>query len=987
MMRTLLQRTALVLGATLGMGFMPAAARAQKALVYCPVSVDATGCNAIVNALTGPTYPLGVDRGYDGTGGTVDLKAVDLFTYSVFVVPSLADGAESQPYALLRDPEVAEHLKAALIGRIAMWSGSPDQGATNRAMKDALIQNLAGWAGGAFGAAKGPGLVALLDASSGVVTRYDWMRAITPVPVTSDATLLLYNGVRALNSRGTTILTSGAGPIVYDNMATFGFQVPNGAAGVSLDVVGQTGTTQGGQVVLLTMEGGNAAGALVKTDKDDYAPGQTVTITGTGWQPGETIKLTLHMDPLRDSDTELTATADASGAFSNTDFAPADYDLGVRFVLTALGQASGRRAQATFTDGNKVSFGTTAEGAEVTAFANANTNQCVNAFVQERQGNNIDNGNHPARVVTLTSTPSGAAFFVGAGCAGSSVTSVTIPANTTNVAFSFRIPASGPYTISGEGAGITGNNHASATITIGGVPAPTASNDSYSTNEDEELNVPAPGVLTNDLGTGPLSAAIVSPPPVAQGVVSFNATGGFTFTPAADFSGSTSFTYRAQNAGGFSAPATVTITVNSVNDAPTFTLLASHTSNEDAGAQSVPNALTGKIAGPANENSQTLTQSVSNNNNALFSVQPTIDASGTLTYTAAADANGTATVSVTLADNGGTTNGGVDATTKTLVITVNEVNDVPSFTAGTSQTVNEDAGPQTEAGWATGISAGPSNESTQTVTFSITSNSNPALFLTVPAVASNGTLTYTTAPNANGTATIKLRLADNGGTANGGVDTSPEQTFTITVNPVNDAPTFTKGADKTVIEDAGAQTFPGWATAVSAGSADEEGQALTFNVTGNTNSALFSVPPAVDPATGTLTFTPAANAYGSATITLTLSDNSGGSDTSAPQMFVITVTPVNDAPSFTKGPDQTINEDAGAQVVPLWATAISAGPNESSQLIDFVVSSDNAALFSVQPAVDPSGKLTYTAGTERERQRDGYAPHPRQRRDRRRSRC
>ena len=148
MMRIIPRRLALLVGVTLGMVTMPAAVRAQKALVYCPVTVDATGCTNIVNALTGPAYPLGVDRGYDGTGGTVDLNTVDLFTYSVFVVPSLADGATSQPYAKLRDPEVVEHLKAALIGRIAMWSGSPDQGATNRGMKDALIQNLSGWAGG-----------------------------------------------------------------------------------------------------------------------------------------------------------------------------------------------------------------------------------------------------------------------------------------------------------------------------------------------------------------------------------------------------------------------------------------------------------------------------------------------------------------------------------------------------------------------------------------------------------------------------------------------------------------------------------------------------------------------------------------------------------------------------------------------------------------------------------------------------------------------
>ena len=63
---------------------------------------------------------------------------------------------------------------------------------------------------------------------------------------------------------------------------------------------------------------------------------------------------------------------------------------------------------------------------------------------------------------------------------------------------------------------------------------------------------------------------------------------------------------------------------------------------------------------------------------------------------------------------------------------------------------------------------------------------------------------------------------DNGGTANGGVDTSARsQTFTITVNPVNDAPSFTKGADQTVNEDAGAQSVAGWATAISGGPANE----------------------------------------------------------------------------------------------------------------------------------------------------------------------
>src|SRR5690606_2765431 len=98
----------------------------------------------------------------------------------------------------------------------------------------------------------------------------------------------------------------------------------------------------------------------------------------------------------------------------------------------------------------------------------------------------------------------------------------------------------------------------------------------------------------------------------------------------------------------------------------------------------------------------------------------------------------------------------------------------------------EDAGPQTVSGWATGISPGPANEADQTVSFNIVSVSNPSLFSTLPAISPTGTLTYTPAPNANGSALITVSLSDNGGGAN----TSATKTFQISVTPVNDAPSF-----------------------------------------------------------------------------------------------------------------------------------------------------------------------------------------------------
>ena len=114
--------------------------------------------------------------------------------------------------------------------------------------------------------------------------------------------------------------------------------------------------------------------------------------------------------------------------------------------------------------------------------------------------------------------------------------------------------------------------------------------------------------------------------------------------------------------------------------------------------------------------------------------------------------------------------------------------------------------------WATAISAGPANESGQSVTFDV-DNDNHALFSQQPAIAADGTLTYTAAAEANGSTLVTVTLQDNGGTDNGGVDTSIEHTFTISVTAVNDAPTFTAGDDVASAEDDGPVSST-WATDV-----------------------------------------------------------------------------------------------------------------------------------------------------------------------------
>jgi hypothetical protein len=226
-----------------------------------------------------------------------------------------------------------------------------------------------------------------------------------------------------------------------------------------------------------------------------------------------------------------------------------------------------------------------------------------------------------------------------------------------------------------------------------------------------------------------------------------------------------------------------------------------------------------------------------------------------------------------------------------FTITVTAVNDMPSFTKGANQTTIEDAGPKSLVGWATNLNAGPPNESAQTLNF-IVSNNNTALFSAQPVVAANGTLTYTPALNANGAATVTVQVHDNGGTANGGVDTSGAQTFTITVTAVNDVPVPTpdnKSTTQGVLI-----TFPASDLTAndSAGAPNESGQTLTVmavNATASTHGTVVLL-------AGNVTYTPDPMFSGSASFEYVVCDNGTTNGVSDPKCAVgivnVTVTPL-----------------------------------------------------------------------------------------------
>jgi PKD repeat protein len=199
--------------------------------------------------------------------------------------------------------------------------------------------------------------------------------------------------------------------------------------------------------------------------------------------------------------------------------------------------------------------------------------------------------------------------------------------------------------------------------------------------------------------------------------------------------------------------------------------------------------------------------------------------------------------------------------TATVNVTVNPVNDIPSFTKGADQTVLENAGLTSVAGWATNLSAGPANEAAQALSFTLT-NTNNALFSAQPAVAANGTLTFTPAPNAFGEATVTAVLKDDGGTANGGVDTAAAQLFKITVTKVNEAPLIASILANPNPADVGQ------AVAFSATVTDADNDPLTYTWNWGDNTTGVG-------ATPTKTYT----AAGTYTVTLTVDDGQGGTAT------------------------------------------------------------------------------------------------------------
>jgi len=294
------------------------------------------------------------------------------------------------------------------------------------------------------------------------------------------------------------------------------------------------------------------------------------------------------------------------------------------------------------------------------------------------------------------------------------------------------------------------------------------------------------------------------------------------------------------------------------------------------------------------------------------------------------------------------------SSTNNLGLTVKAVNQPPSFGFATNVLViAENAGLLTNNNFMTNIYVGATNQSGQTWTFAVfcgTNNATNVTFAQFPTAATNGTLTFKTANYSFGTNTVFVAMTTTGSTNNGGI-ISVTNSFVLSVTQVAYPPAIMGLTNKTILENA--------TTNLSMPFTLFDPLTNVFTVTctsGDTNLVALSLT-----GTGTnrtLVFAPGTNTFGTNTFIVTADD---GALTNSVTNTVAIVW-VNQAPSFTLASTAiTVDKYDTAISIANFATNILAGPtNESSQIVNFVVTNSNPALFLSPPAVNASGTLSFT---------------------------
>jgi len=363
-----------------------------------------------------------------------------------------------------------------------------------------------------------------------------------------------------------------------------------------------------------------------------------------------------------------------------------------------------------------------------------------------------------------------------------------------------------------------------------------------------------PAATDEDVPADTLTWSLSNAP---TGMTISSTTGAITWTPDnVTTSGEVTLTVDDGNSG--TDTELFTIAVTNDNDPPEITTTAGTTATEDIEYTYNPAATDEDV--PAD----TLTWSLSNAPTGMTISSTT----GAIAWT---PGNVTTSGEVTLTVDDG--NGGTD--TELFTIAVTNVNDAPEITTTAGTTATEDIE------YTYNPAATDEDEPANTLTWSL-SNAPTGMAIS----STTGAVTWTPG-NVTTSGEVTLTVDD----GNGGTDT---ELFTIVVTNVNDAPEITTTAGTTATEDI-QYTYNSEATDV-----DEPADTLTWSLSNAPDGM------AIDTTTGAITWTPLNDVFISGTVTLTVSDGNGGTDS---EQFTIIVTPVNDAPEITTTPPTTATEN------------------------------------------------------------------------------
>ncbi|MBK9287913.1 MAG: tandem-95 repeat protein [Flavobacteriales bacterium] len=464
---------------------------------------------------------------------------------------------------------------------------------------------------------------------------------------------------------------------------------------------------------------------------------------------------------------------------------------------------------------------------------------------------------------------------------------------------------------------------ATVTIDVGSVnDQPTAGDDAASVNEDNTLNAVVTGNDSDPDGDALTYALVSGGTATANGALTFNVNGSYSYLPNANYNGTVSFTYQACDPGALCDQAVVTITVTAVNDAPV--------ANDDAYSMSEDGTLANAVSGNDSDVEGALNWSLVSGGTATSNGVLSLNATGTFTYTPNANHNGTVSFTYQVCDAGGLCD------PATVTITINAANDAP-VAGDDAFTMNEDA---TLSDVLSANDSDPETPNTG-LTWSLVAGGSAAANGAI-AVNANGTFDYVPATNFSGVVSFTYQVCDPSNACD-------PATVTITINAANDPPVATD--DSFTMSEDGALS-----NALSGNDNDLEtpNNGLVWSlVGGGTAAANGSLSVNAD---GTFTYTPNANYNGTVSFTYQVCDPSSACDAAT---VTITIGAVNDAPEANDD-GFSVNEDGSLSDV--LSSNDSDAETANSNLVWSLVSGGTAASNGVL-TVNANGSFTYVPNT------------------------